>query len=93
MALHSNAEELKDYLFYNSDQLKNAMFVLAHAPFCAMKIVQDSPDKDIYTGLLKQIFEASPYFKTKDSKHIFKWNYQEGRYFNYVYDMIRRTKP
>ena len=44
-------------------------------------------------ALIKKIFEASPYFKTKDSKHIFKWNYQEGRYFNYVYDMIRRTKP
>lgn len=61
MALHSNAEELKDYLFYNSDQLKNAMFVLAHAPFCAMKIVQDSPDKIVYSGCLKQMLEASPY--------------------------------
>ena len=42
--------------------------------------------------LLKQIFEASPYFKSKDSKHVYKWTYQNGRYYNYVYDMIRRTK-
>lgn len=46
-------------------------------------------DKD----LIKKIFESSPYFKSKDSKHVFKWTYQEGRYYNYVYDMIRRTKP
>lgn len=46
-------------------------------------------DKD----MIKKLFESSPYFKTKDSKHIFKWTYQEGRYYNYVYDMIRRSKP
>ena len=61
MALHSNAEELKDYIFHNPDQLKNPMFVLAHAPFCAMKLVQNSPDKEIYAGFLKQMLEASPY--------------------------------
>ena len=61
MALHSNAEELKDYIFHNPDQLKNPMFVLAHAPFCAMKLVQNFPDKEIYAGFLKQMLEASPY--------------------------------
>lgn len=43
-------------------------------------------------NMIKQLFETSPYFKSKDSKHIFKWTYQEGRYYNYVYDMIRRSK-
>ena len=61
MALHSNAEELKDYIFHNPDQLKNPMFVLTHAPFCAMKLVQNSPDKEIYARFLKQMLEASPY--------------------------------
>lgn len=43
-------------------------------------------DKD----LLKQIFETSPFFKTKDKKHIYKWNYNNFRYFNYLYDNIER---
>lgn len=42
--------------------------------------------------LLRQIFETSPYFKSKDSHHIYKWNNQEHRYYNYVYNTIRRTK-
>ena len=45
-------------------------------------------DKD----LIKQIFEQSNFFKTKDYKHVNKWTYQNGRYFNYLYDTIRRLK-
>lgn len=41
--------------------------------------------------LLKQLFEASPYFKSKDYKHIYKWKNQNGRYYEYVYSVIRRT--
>lgn len=61
MALHSNADELKDYIFHNPDQLKNPMFIFAHAPYCAMKITQNYPDKEAYAGFLKQMLEASPY--------------------------------
>ena len=43
-------------------------------------------DKD----LLKQIFESSKFFKTKDRKHVYKWEYNNYRYFNYIYDNIRR---
>ena len=42
--------------------------------------------------LIKQIFESSEFFKTKDSHHIYKWTNQNGRYFNYLYDTIRRIK-
>lgn len=42
-------------------------------------------------NLLKQIFESSEFFKTKDWKHINKWKNQNGRYFNYLYDTIRRN--
>lgn len=45
-------------------------------------------DKD----LIKQIFETSHFFKTKDSHHMYKWTNQNFRYFNYLYDRIRRTK-
>ena len=41
-------------------------------------------------NLIKQIFESSEFFKTKDSKHIYKWTYQDGRYFNYLYEQKRR---
>lgn len=39
-------------------------------------------------NMLKQIFESSPYFKTKDKKHIYKWEYNSNRYFNYIYDRL-----
>ena len=42
--------------------------------------------------MLMQLFESSPYFKSKDSKHLNKWNYQDKRYFNYVYEQIQRRK-
>lgn len=42
--------------------------------------------------LIRQIFEASPYFKSKDSKHKYKWEYSDHRYFEYVYNQIRRLK-
>ena len=34
---------------------------------------------------LRQLFEMSPYFKTKDKKHIYKWEYGNYRYFEYMY--------
>lgn len=40
---------------------------------------------------IKEIFEVSPYFKSKDQKHINKWEYQENRYFNYIYDQIKKA--
>lgn len=42
--------------------------------------------------MIKQLFESSSYFKSKDSKHINKWEYQENRYYNYIYEQIRRRK-
>ncbi len=38
--------------------------------------------------LIKELFESSPYFKKKDYKHIYKWNYGNFRYYNYIYDRI-----
>ena len=42
--------------------------------------------------MIKQIFEQSKFFKTKDYKHVRKWTNQDGRYFEYLYDTIRRTR-
>ena len=38
---------------------------------------------------LKELFESSPYFKTKDSKHIWKWEYNNFRYYNYIYEHLK----
>lgn len=37
---------------------------------------------------IKTLFEQSVFFKTKDWKHMNKWNKQNNRYFNYLYDKI-----
>lgn len=41
---------------------------------------------------LKLLFESSPYFKSKDYKHIMKWKQQDFRYFNYVFSRINQKK-
>lgn len=45
-----------------------------------------TPDKD----KLQTLFESSPYFKSKDWKHRKKWEYNGNRYYNYIYEQIRR---
>lgn len=37
---------------------------------------------------IRLLFETSPYFKSKDHKHINKWEYNNHRYYNYVYDRL-----
>lgn len=39
---------------------------------------------------IKQIFEKSPFFKSKDWKHMNKWQKQDFRYFNYVFERIQK---
>lgn len=41
--------------------------------------------------MIKKLFESSEFFKTKDSKHIYKWTNLNGRYFDYLYSNVRRT--
>lgn len=37
---------------------------------------------------LMELFEQSPYFSTKDRKHVWKWQSSNHRYFNYMYDRL-----
>lgn len=39
--------------------------------------------------LIKEIFEKSPFYNSKDYKHKNKWKYGEFRYYNYLYDKIK----
>lgn len=48
------------------------------------KITQDK-------NFLRVLFESSNYFKSKDWKHVCKWNNGDHRYFNYIYERIQRT--
>lgn len=37
---------------------------------------------------VKEIFESSFFFKHKDKRHIRKWEYNDNRYFNYIWGKI-----
>lgn len=39
--------------------------------------------------MIKKLFEESTFFKTKDSKHIRKWEYNDYRYFKYQISKIK----
>lgn len=41
---------------------------------------------------LKYVFEQSPYFKSKDYKHMQKWTNNDYRYFNFVFDRMCKEK-
>lgn len=41
--------------------------------------------------MVKQIFEQSNYFKSKDRQHLHKWSYNDHRYFNYQFEHIVGT--
>lgn len=36
----------------------------------------------------KEVFESSPFFRSKDRKHKYKWERSDNRYFNYLYNVI-----
>jgi putative DNA primase/helicase len=84
--------------YFKNMIFQNAWF--AHAPGSG----KDESERDFYLisflyenitqdkELLRQIFESSPYFKSKDSHHVYKWTNQDHRYYNYIYSTIRRQK-
>lgn len=41
--------------------------------------------------LLRQLFESSDFFKSKDAHHVYKWMQQDHRYYNFLYDNIRSS--
>ena len=38
---------------------------------------------------VRKMFETSIYFKTKDEKHKYKWYYNNYRYFNFQFNMVK----
>ena len=88
-------KKLKHYLLVNSD-FQELWF--SQAPGSG----KDESERDyriikfiflnitINKEVIKKLFESSPYFNSKDKKHVSKWNYQNFRYYNYVYSQIER---
>ena len=60
MALYSDPNSLKNYLFEHSEAYTNPMFILAHAPYCA-KHINDIKDGIIYREILQRMFQSHPY--------------------------------
>lgn len=54
--------------------------------FYLMSVLFENVTQD--KALIKQLFESSEFFKTKDFHHIRKWESQNHRYFNYLYDLM-----
>lgn len=46
--------------------------------------IKDNLTKD--RDMAKKIFEESPFFKSKDEKHLRKWNYNNNSYFDYMWN-------
>lgn len=85
---------LKHHAFINS-KFQNAIFDKFNKNMFGSESDQDwyiltyiyaniTKDKN----LIKQLFENTYYFKHKDNKHLYKWNYNNFRYYNYLYDRI-----
>lgn len=82
-------------LYFKHSQFQNLWFSIAPGSgfdeserdykFIAYLYENITQDKE----MLRQIFETSPYFKSKDFKHKNKWLYSDYRYYEYVYSNIR----
>lgn len=92
-----NVELLKQrlkYYYFADGNFQDTWFT--HAPGSG----KDESERDfylisfIYNNItqdkeqIKMLFELSPFFKSKDKKHMKKWEYNDYRYYNYIYDMV-----
>lgn len=88
--------KLVKYHYFNSYNFQDLWFT--HAPGSG----KDESERDyrlikyIYKHItqdkskVKEVFEQSEFFKTKDRKHVFKWTRNDHRYFNLVFDNVKR---
>lgn len=54
--------------------------------FALLQYIYNNITQDM--NMCKAIFEESKFFKTKDAKHKQKWNYQDYRYFYYIFKQL-----
>lgn len=54
--------------------------------FFLLKFIFDNITNDKEKS--REVFEESPFFKSKDRKHVYKWEKSDHRYFNYLYNVI-----
>ena len=62
----------------------------SHNDYHLMALLYENVTQD--REKLRQLFEASPYFKSKDYKHMMKWKHQDYRYYNYQFNKLSGRK-
>lgn len=85
------------YHYFKSHEFQDLWFT--HAPGSG----KDESERDyrllryLYVNItqdrdkIKELFEMSEFFKTKDRKHIFKWTRNDYRYFDYIFNHIKEA--
>lgn len=99
---NSNLEEaIKKLEYWYKKDFQFCNDYLYDSPHPLDKNNSDESERDyriidfIYThitrdrNMVKQLFEMSRFFKTKDDKHMKKWNYNNFRYYNWQFDHIK----
>lgn len=89
-----NPEELLKHYIRSDSGFQNNWFEKApgsgsnesERDYFLVAFIYDHITKD--KSKIKEIFESSPFFKSKDRRHMFKWEYHEGRYYNYLYECV-----
>lgn len=81
-------------LYFKNSTFQNLWFKKApgsgrdesESDFALINMIYNNLTKD--KDKVKLIFESSPYFKSKDRKHINKWNYGNFRYYDVIWNGI-----
>ena len=87
---------LKDFVFQDMwfnedhskiyDKEKGWISLESNRDYFLIKTLYDNITTDY--DELKELFESSKFFKSKDSKHIKKWEYNDNRYYKYIYEHL-----
>lgn len=76
----------QDVWFNEKHELKNGQSQESDRDFYILSFLYQNVITDKIK--LRLVFEQSPFFKSKDKKHINKWIYGNYRYYDYMYDRL-----
>ena len=74
-------------MWFNTEHyLINGLSQESDSDFALLKYLYEKVTKD--ETLLRLVFEQSPYFKSKDTKHLKKWSHNNYRYYNFMFKRL-----
>lgn len=82
-----NMNFMEDYLLDSDHPLNKTASDESERDFRILKFLYENITQN--EEKLKILFEDSPFFKTKDKRHIEKWNHNENRYYRYIYKKLK----